>query len=140
MISSVSFRSSVPFAEMIKQPQKYSTPAETPTASSPINGEKKGSTGKKVVGTLVGLAALAAGVVVLGKKAGSLDISKLKDGKIKNFLSGEKVQNFLNGDKFKKFANGCDGIYTFVTKKAQTLWSNVTEFFGKIGKKAPVEE
>ena len=130
MVSSVSF-GNLSYADLIKSPQAHRTEAQQPAAAATLNGEKKSSSGKKVAATLVGLAAVATGLVCLAKK-GNFDFSKMKDGKIKNFLTGEKVQNGI-----KWFQTKGSAIYDGAETKAKAAWGWLQKHIHKAPKDVP---
>lgn len=130
MVSSVSF-GNIPYADLIKAPQAHRQEGQQPSAAATLNGEKKSSSGKKAVGTLVGLTAVAAGLVCLAKK-GKFDFSGMKDGKIKDILTGEKVQNGI-----KWFQAKGSSIYDGVEGKAKAVWGWVQTLINKAQKNTP---
>jgi hypothetical protein len=138
MVSSVSF-GSIPYADLIKAPQAHRQEGQQPSAAATLNGEKKSSSGKKAVGTLVGLTAVAAGLVFLGKKAHGLNVLEMKDGTIKNILSKDWAQNILKNKTVTQITGACDNIYTKVTGKAKQIWEQATALVGKLGKKTTTE-
>ncbi len=101
MINSVSFRSAAAtsFQERLAQPQAY-TKAETPVAASGLEGKKenKGSTGKKVLGTVVLAGAIAAGLAIGKGKIGGLK-DKVNNETLKKCLSGLETAGIKIAEK-----------------------------------------
>lgn len=134
MISSVSFKGNVPFADMIRQPQKFITIAETPAASSSIKGEKKGSKGKKLLG-FAALAASFVGLVILAKK-GRLHLSEIKNENLKKWLQTDgKIQNIIKSEPVKKIRNVYQEYGSKIYDFGEELIHKGTEFFKELPSK-----
>lgn len=108
--------------ETINKPQAYSS---TPAAASGVQGDnfngkapkKKGIAGK-IIGTLVAIVGVAAGLAALAKT-----------GKLK------QASDALNQQWMKTALNGLETGGNWIAKNTEVVWKPISKFFNKEGNK-----
>ncbi len=139
-VSGISFRGDVaPANDLINAPSKFSNPApqaEAPADSFEKVGEKKKSKAPAIIGTIVGLAAIA--TAVLGFLVGRGKLTKVvaEEGKNLSFLN--KAQNFVY-DIGEKVSNWLPKVFKGSEKAAEATEKaagKATEKAAEAGEKA----
>lgn len=116
-------------SSMLERPGKFAKPT-TPTAAPEANEEKKSGVGKKVAGTIVGLAVVAAALVALPKVFPNA-IKVLSKDELTNAKFMQKVGHYTAkvGEAIGKYTY--EPIAKLFSKKGAEAATNATANAGK---------